>query len=216
MSLPIRGLAVRTASIESCRQKQSRSRIAIAALAGLFLAVLAPQVMAAKECNTDETQPVVSKNGSSISGHGTLVIDKDGADVRVVAKNLTPGVAYTAWFIYFNDTSQCLVPFQCAPPDLTTPLDNPTGVFGRMDAGVAGANGQLTFKGALRDFRVVAGSAVHIALFAHGPANATDGRERARQLLTPEAPALGSPGLGVGAQNGFLVAAAVFDISICK
>jgi hypothetical protein len=185
-------------------------------VAGLFLAALAPMVMAAKECNTDQTQQVVSQNGSSVSGHGTLVIDKEGADVRVVAKNLTPGVAYTAWFIYFNDTSQCLVPFQCGPPDLTTPLNNPTGVFGRMDAGVAGANGQLTFRGALRDFQVVAGSAVHVALFAHGPANTTDGRERARQLLTPEAPALGAPGLGVGTQNGFLVAATMFDISVCK
>jgi hypothetical protein len=38
-----------------------------------------------------------------------------------------------------------------------------------MDGAVAGANGQLTFKERLRDFHVSAGSAVHVALFAHGP-----------------------------------------------
>jgi hypothetical protein len=85
-----------------------------------------------------------------------------------------------------------------------------------MDSGVAGANGQVTFKGMLRDFHVSAGSAVHVALFVHGPANTTDNRVRAQQLLTPQAPALGAPGLGVGTQAGFLVAFAKFDIASCK
>ena len=85
-----------------------------------------------------------------------------------------------------------------------------------MDSGVVVANGQLTFKGAPRDFRVWAGSAVHIALFAHGPANATDNHMRAQQLLTRQAPALGAPGLGIGAQAGFLAAVSKFDIVSCK
>ena len=182
----------------------------------ILLATSTPKVIAADECRTDQSQPVMAQNGSSVSGHGTLVVNNEGADVVIRAENLTPGVAYTAWFVYFNNTAQCLVPHACAPPDLITPLSDPVGVFGRMDSGVAGGNGQLTFKGTLRDFHVSAGSAVHVALFAHGPANTTDNRVRAQQLLTPQAPALGAPGLGVGAQAGFLVAFAKFDIASCK
>jgi hypothetical protein len=195
-------------------QMQSASKIVLTSL--LLLVTSTPNVMAADECSTDQSQLVISQNASSVSGHGTLVVNNEGADIVIRAENLTPGVAYTAWFVYFNNTAQCLVPNACAAPDLITPLSNPVGVFGRMDSGVAGANGQLTFKGTLRDFRVSAGSAVHVALFAHGPANSTDNRLRAQQLLTPQAPALGAPGLGVGTQAGFLVAAMKFDIAFCK
>jgi hypothetical protein len=194
-----------------------QTQIATTVITALLLFVTStPKAMAADECSTDQSQPVLAQNGSSISGHGTLVVNNEGADAVIRAENLTPGVAYTAWFVYFDDTAQCIVRNACAPADLIMPPNNPPGVFGRMDSGVAGANGQLTFRGALRDFRVSAGSAVHVVLFAHGPANATDNRVRAQQLLTPQAPALGAPGLGVGAQAGFLVAFAKFDIVSCK
>jgi len=149
-------------------KKQNTLTIPIAALLGLLLATSTPKIMAADECNADQRRPVIAENGSSVSGHGTLDVDNEEVHVLVRAKNLTPGVAYTAWFVYFNDTAQCLVPYQCAPPDLTMPPSNPAGVFGRMDSAVAGKNGALTFKGTFRDFRVSAGSAIHIALFAHG------------------------------------------------
>ena len=182
----------------------------------LLLAGPTPKGFAADVCNTDLSQQIVAQNGSSVSGHGTLVVNNEGADVVIRAENLTPGVAYTAWFVYFNNTAQCLAPHQCGPADLTMPPSDPAGVFGRMDSAAAGANGQLTFKGTLRDFRVSAGSAVHVGLFAHGLANTTDNRGRAQQLLTPESPALGSPGLGIGTKKGFLVAATMFEIPSCK
>jgi hypothetical protein len=195
---------------------QRTSTITIAALAGLFLSLAAPKVMAADECKTDQNQPLMQENGSSISGHGALVVNNEGADAIIRAENLIPGAAYTAWFIYFNNTSQCLSPGQCGPVDALMPATNPVGVFGRMDSAVAGTNGQLTFKGMLRDFHVSAGSAVYVELFAHGPASTTDNRARARQLLTPEAPVLGAPGLGVGIQKAFPAAIAIFDIQSCK
>ncbi len=197
-------------------KKKITSMFTIEALLGLLLATSPPKIMAADQCKTDQIQPVVAENGSALSGRGALVVSNREADVIVRAENLTPGVAYMAWFVYFNDTAQCLTPNQCGPPDLTMPSSNPEGVFGRMDSAVASANGQLTFKGALRDFQVSAGSAVHIALFAHGPASTTDNQERARQLLTPENPALGAPGLGLGTEKGFLVGAVMFDIAACK
>jgi hypothetical protein len=176
--------------------------IAIEALLGL-LAVSTPKVMAADQCNTVQVQPVAPQNGSAPTGHGMLVVNGEDVNVLVRAQGLTSGDAYTAWIIYFDDTAQCLVPHHCGPPDLTAPASNPEGVFGRMDAGVAGADGRLTFKISLSSFQISAGSAVHVAIFDHGPANTTDNRARARQLLTPEAPGLGAPGLGVGTQRGF-------------
>lgn len=191
--------------------------IRLAAIAALLtLTTSTPPVMAAGQCRTEDVRPVMPENGSSVSGRAVLVVNDTGADVLMHAENLTPGVAYTVWFVYFDDTSRCLVPNQCAPADLTMPASNPEGVFGRMDSAVAGDNGELTFHAKLRDFRVSPGSAVHLALFAHGPASTTDNQERARQLLTPEAPGLGAPGLGLGTQKGFLVGAAIFDIPSCK
>lgn len=145
-----------------------------------------------------------------------MVVNNTGAHVVMQAGNLTPGVAYTVWFVYFDDTSRCLIQHQCGPADLTMPASAPEGVFGRMDGAVAGNNGELMFHGTLQDFRISAGSAVHLVLFAHGPASTTDNQERARQLLTPEAPGLGTPGLGLGTQKGFLVGSAMFDINECK
>jgi hypothetical protein len=96
------------------------------------------------------------------------------------------------------------------------PAGNPAGVFGRMDAGVAGPNGELTFQAGLRDFEVSPGSAVHLISFTHGPVSTTDLQERARQLLTPENPVLGASGLGVGTEKGFLAGFVKFDIDSCQ
>jgi len=196
-------------------QKQSVLLVA-PALLGFLLSTATPKLMAANRCKTKEVQAVVPQNGSSVSGGALLVVNKGGAHVLIQAENLTPGNAYTVWFVYFDDTSKCVTPNHCADVDLTMPAGAPEGVFGRMASAIAGPDGELTFQATLPDFEVSAGSAVHLALFSHGPANTTDLQERARQLLTPEAPALGEPGLGVGTQKGFLVGLAIFDIGSCK
>jgi hypothetical protein len=197
--------------------KAQRIRIvAIAALLTISLTSSTPRIMAANTCGAQDHQPVQSENGSTVTGHAVLVVDSSGAHALIHAENLTPGVAYTVWYVYFDDTSRCLTPHQCKPADLVMPASNPEGAFGRMDSAVAGDEGELTFQATLRDFKVSPGSAVHLALFAHGAVSATDNQERARQLLTPQAPGLGTPGLGVGAQKGFLVGAAMFDIPVCK
>ena len=190
-----------------------------ALLAGLALPLLlvapVPGALGAKLCDTDLRVPLIQQNGSPISGHASLFRGNGALDILIGAEHLTPGEAYTAWIIYFDDTSQCLTPHQCGAPDLTMPANNPEGVFGRMDSAVAGADGRLVFKGTLRNFRISLGSAVHLALFSHGPAETADNRERARQLLTPQAPGLGAPGLGVE-QKGTLIGGAIFDITACK
>jgi hypothetical protein len=175
------------------------------------------QAMGANVCRAQEHKPVMAVNGSMVSGHATLVVDHNGTHALLHVKNLMPGVAYTVWFDYDDDTSKCMTPHQCGGPDDVLPHDNPTGVFGRMDSAVAGDDGELTFQATLRDFKVSPGSAVTLALFSHGPAS-TDNKQRARQLLTPQVPGLGAPGLGTSAdgQKGFPAALAVFDIPVCK
>ena len=197
-------------------KQQTTQLLTTAALLGFLLSASSSKLIAANRCKTEQVQDVAPINGSSVSGGALLLVNSGGAHVLMHARNLTPGNTYTVWFVYFDDTAKCVTPNHCAPVDLTMPAGAPEGVFGRMDSAIAGPDGELTFQATVRDFKVSAGSAVHLALFAHGPASTTDLQERARQLLTPENPALGEPGLGLGTQKGFLVGAAMFDISSCR
>lgn len=165
---------------------------------------------------------VMQENGSGISGQASLCFGEAGVHVRMSVQNLIPGRAYTVWFVYFNNPSNCITApgttNPCGPPDLIKPLPDgmhpdaaPAGVFGRMDSAVADMDGTARFSARLQDFHVSAGSHVHLAIFVHDSAS-NDNYARARQLLTPENPVLGSPGLGLGTQRGFLAAAAIFHI----
>jgi hypothetical protein len=156
---------------------------------------------------------------SGITGSAELCIDRDHATVSERTENLISGDAYTTWFAYIDDPAQCGnypggTPGVCADPDGVLPADNPTVVFGRMDGAIAGANGRLHFTVNFRDLRFSHGSTVWIIMFEHGPASTTDNRFLARQLLTPQLPVLGAPGLGTSADGpvGHPVALAVFNI----
>jgi hypothetical protein len=142
-----------------------------------------------------------------IRGKAFLCIDSNGVRVELRARALTPRNAYTIWFIYTDDPSQCATPGNClAVPDSALPgqcegpLDlrgfDPLGVIGRLDSAVAPRNGKMTFAGRVGGMRLSSGSQVLLFLAGHGRANASDNRARARQLLTPEDPVLGAPGLG--------------------
>jgi hypothetical protein len=80
-----------------------------------------------------------------------------------------------------------------------------------MDSAVADEDGEAKFSALLQDFQVSPGSHVHLGIFVHDPAS-NNNQVRARQLLTPENPRLGFPGLGLTTQKGFLAGAAIFHI----
>ena len=173
-------------------------------------------------CKPLQTAVTDLNTGSGISGQARLCYGDTGVQVRMSAKNLIAGQAYTVWFVYFNDPSTCITApgtaEPCGPPDLTSPLPSstnpnaaPAGVFGRMDAAVADQEGTARFTARLRDFHASPGSRVHLVIFNHGSAS-DDNYSRARQLLTPETPGLGSPGLGLGTRKGFMAGGAIFDI----
>jgi hypothetical protein len=134
-------------------------------------------------------------------------------------ENLTPGDAYTIWFAYIDDPTNC-GRYQggtrgvCQDQDFFLPADNPAGVFGRMDGTIAAKSGRAGFTGSFRGLRLSHGAVVLLIMFGHGPASATDNRYLARQVLTPQLQVLGAPGLGVAADRdpGHGVAVAAFNI----
>jgi hypothetical protein len=179
--------------------------------------------------NNNGCQPLMTavtdlNTGSGMSGQASVCYGESGVQVRISAKALRPEQAYTVWFVYFDDPAKCIyapgAESPCGPPDLTKPLPDstnpdaaPAGVFGRMDSAVADQFGTARFSARLQDFHFSPGSHVHLVIFNHGAAS-SDNYARARQLLTPEAPGLGSPGLGLGTQKGFMAGGAIFHIPV--
>jgi hypothetical protein len=154
---------------------------------------------------------LVTLNNSGITGNAKMCITASGVHTRITAQNLTPGNPYTVWFVIFDDPQKCLNPGHCTPADTTTPLADPEGVLGRYDSIVASGT-QGTFSGHV-GLIPSSGSEIHMPIFAHGSLS-SDGHIRARQLLTPQDPSLGAPGLGTSSDGtkGGPVAVAVFKI----
>jgi hypothetical protein len=199
------------------------STLSIRLFARLFVAAMALScipVASAADCDlllkTSVSDP---HQTSGITGSSELCIDRNHASVSQRTENQIPAHAYTTWFAYIDDPAKCGhydggTPGECADPDAVLPADNPTIVFGRMDGAIVGANGRLHFTGNFNDLRFSHGSTVWIIMFDHGPASTNDNRFLARQLLTPQLPVLGAPGLGAPADGdvGHGVALAVFNI----
>lgn len=176
-------------------------RTRLSMLVGLLLLVLGvglvlprPQAMADDTCNM-QTPITPLQEDSEIEGTATLCANAKEVGGTIKAKNLQPGDAYTIWFVYIDDPSQCSGgPGICGDADFGG--DNPLGVFGRFDSAVGPVNGKVDFTGRVGGLRLSSGSQVWLLMFGHGPADANDGRHLARQLLTPEDPAAGAPHLG--------------------
>lgn len=154
---------------------------------------------------------LVTLNNSGVAGSAKVCITSSGVHTHITAQNLTSGNPYTVWFVYFDNPQHCLIPGHCTPGDTTTPLADPEGALGRYDSIVAsGSRG--TFSGHV-GMIPSSGSEIHMPIFAHGSLS-SDGHIRARQLLTPQDPSLGAPGLGTSSDGtkGAPVAVAVFKV----
>jgi hypothetical protein len=158
-------------------------------------------------------ESIVALGTTPIEGDAFLCVDSNGVRAKLHARGLTPGDAYTIWFTYLDDPSKCATPGQCGALEDFGNV-NPVGVFGRLDSAVAPPNGKVNFSGQVRGLRLSSGSQVWLAMNGHGPANASDNRALARQLLTPEDPPLGAPQLGnfVDGPRSVSAAIAIFNI----
>lgn len=173
--------------------------------------------------------------GSELSGQGTVCATPFGLWSTLQVRGLTSGNAYTTWWVYIDDPASCaqfplpspdVIPFPeptnfagpCGLADFFTPdasgeFLNPLAVFGRMDSVIASNHRKTRFAGDLRDFTPSSGSQVWLFIFGHGPADRSDKRQLARQLLTPEDPASGTPHVGIeGRPYGYPAGVVVIDI----
>jgi hypothetical protein len=154
---------------------------------------------------------LVTLNNSGVTGIAKMCIRASGVHTRITAQNLTAGNPYTVWFVIFDNPQKCLNPGHCTPADTTTPLADPEGVLGRYDSIIA--SGSLGIFSGHVGLIPSSGSEIHMPIFAHGSLS-SDGHIRARQLLTPQDPSLGAPGLGTSSDGtkGGPVAVAVFKV----
>ena len=173
--------------------------------------------------------------GSPVEGRGMVCETPFGLWSTITARGLTPGNAYTVWWVYIDEPGKCagqplpspeVIPFpeppgyagQCGLADFFTTDEsgeflNPLAVFGRMDAAIARSHGRTRFAGDFRHFEPRPGSQVWMFIFGHGPADTSDKRQLARQLLTPEDPGTGAPHLGIeGRPFGYPAGVVVIDI----
>jgi hypothetical protein len=175
------------------RTRRSMSVGFLLMILGLLLPL--PKVTADDGCKSP-MKTSLTDLGPGLEGKATLCVDAKDISGKIKAEHLQPGDAYTIWFIYFDDPTQCVGggPGVCGGADFGG--DNPLGVFGRFNSAVAPASGKVDFDGRVRGLQLSRGSQVQLVMFGHGPADATDGRHLARQLLTPEDPQAGAPHLG--------------------
>ncbi|MDX1480857.1 MAG: hypothetical protein R3315_04225 [Woeseiaceae bacterium] len=144
---------------------------------------------------------------SGFSGSARLCHADNGLKGDLSLSGLTPGNAYTVWWVYIDQPpAGCDGSFFACIETLFG--DNPLMVFGRMDSGIGPANGKDKYSDRLDDMTATSGSVIWLLALGHGEAS-DDGRQLARQLLTPEDPNAGFPHLGVEL-NGYPVAMASF------
>jgi len=220
-----------------------RKIIPFAAVVGVLSLALLPEPADAGgwswlgNCDTERVTSFWEEDiaGNRMRGSGTVCKTPFGLWSTLGVRGLTPGNAYTVWWVYIDRPEDCagqplpspdVIPFpeppgyagKCGLADFFTPdasgeFINPLAVFGRMDAIVAKSARRARFAGDFRDFAPRAGSQVWMFVFGHGPADTEDRRELARQLLTPEDPGTGAPHLGIeGRPFGYPAGVVVFEM----
>jgi hypothetical protein len=194
--------------------RNAKRLVLASAVASLFL--LHPSLPVAADDSECEggialQAPVMALNNSGVTGNAKMCISPRGIHTHITAQNLTPGNPYTVWFVYFDNPMNCMNPGHCTPADTISPLANPEGVLGRYDSIIA-TQSKGTFSGHV-GMIPSSGSEIHMPIFGHGSLS-PDGHIRARQLLTPQDPSLGAPGLGTSSDGvkGAPVAVAVFIV----
>ena len=170
---------------------------------------------AAARCETqsfEQTGAVQPVHGESV-----LCERRWGLQADVRLDGLEPAHAYTLWWVYFGDVTQCAEPGDCQYVDLLPtsaefypgyagcPIDDssctgaqypPVGVVGRMGGLVASSSGTAWVRDRLYRVNPPPEAELWLVVLGHGPAEASGGRALARQLLTPQDPVLGAPHLG--------------------
>ncbi len=129
-------------------------------------------------------QPVVRFSDWAQVGSSRLVRTPNGITFHVSTTDLTPGHAYTLWFVAFNEPAHCAIPNECGPDDVVNAAAQPDMMYaaGR----VVGGAGTATFAGHVRvgdtsgsinapvglpSYGLLdpLGAEIHLAVHDHGP-----------------------------------------------
>jgi hypothetical protein len=130
------------------------------------------------------TEPVVRLMDLVQVGTSRLVRTPNGISFTLSTSDLTPGHAYTLWFVAFNEPAQCAVPNECAPDDVVNDAAKPDMMY--ATGGIVGGAGTATFAGrrAVGDtsgslnspvglpaygLLDAFGAEIHLAVHDHGP-----------------------------------------------
>jgi hypothetical protein len=146
-----------------------------------------------------QQQPIAAL-AETVHGSGFLCSLPGDVTAGLEVGGLTPGDAYTFWFVYIPDGTTCGADqATCFGASATGGQQNavPAEAFGRLSDVIAPEKGKAILFGDVPGLRLSKGSQVWLLLKGHGPANTTDNLARARQLLTPEDPTVGAPNLGI-------------------
>ena len=109
-------------------------------------------------CEKEDANPVTTcttvvydvVNGLPNIGTATLKRQDDQITMDMVANNLTPGYAYTAWWVVWNKSENCAKANDCAPnPDLGSGTVEVELMF--ADGMVIGSDGIGTFNATLKE-----------------------------------------------------------------
>lgn len=104
-----------------------------------------PAVEAIKGGAAESTQPVVRVADGVEVGTSRLLRTPNGINFSLSTTEVTPGHAYTLWFVAFNEPAGCLVPNVCGPDDVVNDAARPDMMW---SAGrVVGGGGTPSFSG---------------------------------------------------------------------
>lgn len=126
-----------------------------------------------------ETHPSQGDVRTIDGAEATLVTTKDGAFVSMSTRELTPGNAYTMWFVAINEPDKCETS-PCKAPDVLQRTALTKSDVGYADGLVANADGTGRFAahmpvGALPNawfgngYENAQGAEIHIVINDHGP-----------------------------------------------
>ena len=121
-----------------------------------------------------------------VEGEAKLVTNRNGIHVSLHTSGLTPGHAYTVWWVVFNQPELCLgglfggLPFTCVPADVLFNAAGTNSDVAYATGHVVGGNGKATFSASLRTGPIPGGwygnalenpqgADVHLVLMDHGP-----------------------------------------------
>lgn len=145
----------------------------------------------AEPSSTDQQDVLGFSDFMPTGGNSRLTRTDDTVSLALEAAGLTPGRAYTVWWVVFNNPAGCVIPNECGDADFAVSIASAEIAVGNATGNIARADGTTEFGGTLRqndtsgDHQVLFGAGgmsdalltasgfdaeIHIVIQSHGQA----------------------------------------------